>query len=46
MEKYRKNLILRIIAMSLVVLLATVLGIFNVFGAKEQVCRCCRLLPQ
>ncbi|MDE5620384.1 MAG: hypothetical protein K2O29_02920 [Ruminococcus sp.] len=37
MEKYRKNLILRIIALSLVVLLAAVLGIFNIFGANEQV---------
>lgn len=37
MEKYRKNLIFRIITLSFVVLLAVGLGIFNVFGAKEQI---------
>ncbi|MDE5860919.1 MAG: hypothetical protein K2H28_01865 [Ruminococcus sp.] len=35
MEKYRKNLILRIFLLSFVVLLATGLGIFNVFGTNE-----------
>ncbi|MDE6798006.1 MAG: hypothetical protein K2J36_08370 [Ruminococcus sp.] len=37
MEKYRKNLILRIFLLSFVVLLATGLGIFNVFGTNENI---------
>ncbi|MCM1357775.1 MAG: hypothetical protein NC205_04205 [Prevotella sp.] len=37
MEKYRKNLILRILVLSFVVLLAAGLGIFNVFGTNENI---------
>ncbi|MDE6835187.1 MAG: hypothetical protein K2J39_13220 [Ruminococcus sp.] len=37
MEKYRKKLILRIFLMSFIVLLATGLGIFNVFGTNESI---------
>lgn len=36
MEKYRKNIISRIFVLSFAVLLAVGLGIFDVFGATEQ----------
>ena len=37
MEKYRKNLILRIFVLSFVVLISAGLGIFNIFGTEENI---------
>ncbi|MDE6035741.1 MAG: hypothetical protein K2G36_07525 [Ruminococcus sp.] len=37
MEKYRKNLILRISVLSFVVLISAGLGIFNIFGTEENI---------